>query len=170
MNKQHQRNAPTEKRRLFAPRASQSDGTNSTVPVHEHEGTSRSTKASPNAKRSKLHQRLDAPRSSKNKVRPSIGARTSARIKATPSRRPLQSRDAGAAATETNVSPTRYSPQKMAMKQPFHEGVQDENVEIDMTGVSLCDSDFFGSNDQQLIAGIHDEMAQGTFDDTTAEF
>lgn len=164
--KPRQRDAPKGKRRLPIPEATQRDLTDSVSPIREPEVTSRSIRASPTAKRSKKQQ--DSPKTSKMKPRASITARTPAtRVKATPLRQPLRNISA-ASPTGFNISPARISPRKMATKHQENE--LGENEDLDMTGVSICDSDFFASNDQQLVAGVHREMPQGTFDDTTAEF
>lgn len=164
--KPRQRDALKEKRRLPIPEATQRGAIDNLSPFREAEVTSRFIRVSPTAKRSKQQQ--DSPKTNKLKPRASIAARTPAtRIKATPLRQPL--RNIGAASpTGFNISPARTSPRKMATK---HQGDElGENDNLNMTGVSICDSDFFATNDQQLAAGIHGEISQGTFDDTTAEF
>ncbi len=160
------RDAPKGKRRLPVPGARQSEPIDNVLPLREPELTCRSVRASPTSKRNKTYQ--GSPRDSKIKPRASLVAGTPAtRTKATPLRRPLRNISA-AASTGFNVSPARISPCKLATTHQKNE--LGENDDLDMTGVSTCDSDFFASNDQQLVAGVHGEVPQGTFDETTAEF
>ncbi|KAL8903415.1 MAG: hypothetical protein Q9207_003936 [Kuettlingeria erythrocarpa] len=160
------RDAPKGKRRLSVPAATQSELVDNVSPLREPEVTSRSVRASPTPKRSKTYQ--GSPRDRKIQPRVSIVAGTPAtRMKPTPLRRPLRSIDT-ASSTGFNVSPARISPCKLATTHQKNQ--TGENDHLDMTGVSICDSDFFASNDQRLLAGVDGEVPQGTFDETTTEF
>ncbi|KAL8951422.1 MAG: hypothetical protein Q9222_002613 [Ikaeria aurantiellina] len=59
---------------------------------------------------------------------------------------------------------------KRTARWASHEIDQDENVDTAMTEVSICDSDFFASTDQELVAGAYATSPQSLPDDTTAEF
>ncbi|KAL9060056.1 MAG: hypothetical protein Q9206_001214 [Seirophora lacunosa] len=172
-NKQRPRNVPTEGRLVSERGISRGNSVDSNPPYQEHAAASSRNRMAPTAKRSRKHQHLDSPKPpSKNQARPSVGATrttSAARGKATPFRRPLQELQCGMT-SEMNVSPVGGRLLESTPKMSLDAEGHDENVDLEMTGVSLCDSDFFGSADQQLLAGVRGEMAQNTSDDTTVEF
>lgn len=142
-------------------------------PYQEHAVASSSNKTTPKAKRSRKHQRLDSPKAlSKNKTRLSVGATrtiSAARGKATPLRPALQDLKCGTTSA-MNVSPSHGTLHETTRKLSTDVEGHDEKVNLEMTEASLCDSDFFGSGDQQLLVGVHGEMPQNTVDDTTVDF
>ncbi|KAL8655385.1 MAG: hypothetical protein Q9210_000919 [Variospora velana] len=172
-NKPRVRNVPAGRRSILEPGASQGNPMDSNPPYQKHAVASSSIKTTPKAKRSRKHQRLDSPKPlSKNKNRLSVGATrtiSAARGEATPFRPPLQDLKCGTTSA-INVSPSRGRLHETTRKRSIDLEGHDENVNLEMTGVSLCDSDFFGSADQQLLVGVHGEMPQNTIDDTTVDF
>ncbi|KAL9021841.1 MAG: hypothetical protein Q9185_000968 [Variospora sp. 1 TL-2023] len=172
-NKPRIRNVPTGTRSIFEAGASQGDPMDNNSPYQEHAVASSSNKTTPKAKRSRKHQRLDSPKPlSKNKSRLSVGATrtiSAARGKATPLRPALQDLKCGTTSA-MNGSPSHETLHETTRKMSTNVEGHDENATLEMTEVSLCDSDFFGSGDQQLLVGVHGEMPQNTLDDTTVDF
>ena len=134
---------------------------------HQKHTSIRFPKESPEHKRSRTARPSSSSVLGRNKARMSTVPASSVRCnKATPMRRPLADVDAGLQ-TQLTISPTRSSPHKRASVQSLDENHLDENMQPGMAEGSLCDSDFFASTDQQLIANIHEHAR---FDEDTTEF
>ncbi|KAL8679211.1 MAG: hypothetical protein Q9186_004508 [Xanthomendoza sp. 1 TL-2023] len=147
--------------------------TTSGKPQHKRRSV-RFPRESPQHKRSRTATELGSSnQGSNNRLRPSISAGEPATCnKATPMRRPLAGLDAGIQ-SKRRMSPTRRGSQHKILNQAWHEqhaGGNDENVNTGIGEASLCDSDFFASADQQLIADIHDDAPSMEFSDETTEF
>ncbi|KAL8699539.1 MAG: hypothetical protein Q9224_001365 [Gallowayella concinna] len=147
--------------------------TTSGKPQHKRRSV-RFPRESPQHKRSRTATELGSSnQGSNNRLRPSISAGEPATCnKATPMRWPLAGLDAGIQ-SKRRMSPTRRGSQHKILNQAWHEqhaGGNDENVNTGIGEASLCDSDFFASADQQLIADIHDDAPSMEFNDETTEF
>ncbi|KAL8997015.1 MAG: hypothetical protein Q9169_003605 [Polycauliona sp. 2 TL-2023] len=128
----------------------------------------RISKESPEHKRSRTNKHVTCSPLSRNTSRVSdeTGALASCN-KAKPMRRPLADVDAGLQ-TRLNISPVRSSSSKGIWKQWVDENDAGENTQ--QAEGSVCDSDFFGSTDRQLMDKIHEDAPHfGLPDDTTEQ-
>ncbi|KAL8835143.1 MAG: hypothetical protein Q9170_003448 [Blastenia crenularia] len=165
-NKQRRRNASIEE-----PITVPEDGNaENTRPQQEQQFAMQSRETSPEAKRTRTRQLSRSRRSTLNKVRPSVAAdKPTFPVKSTSARQPLQDLEYRTQA-RFNVTPSskksRHTTSKPGSGQDSHDG----NNGLEMAEGSFCDSDFFASADQHLVADIHSKQRQETSDDTTMEF
>ncbi|KAL8733647.1 MAG: hypothetical protein Q9166_002057 [cf. Caloplaca sp. 2 TL-2023] len=163
-SKQRRRN-PTAEQRVDTPRGSKDDS-HGHSPYHKGP-TMRFPRASPDHKRSTTTRHVESTVQARNRPRPFIGTPKSATSnKARPMRRPLRDLDLAL----NNISPTRNTSPKPAPTRLPEQYGRDENINSEMAEASFCDSDFFASTDQQLIADNHGGASRLGTDDTTAEF
>ncbi|KAL8673584.1 MAG: hypothetical protein Q9168_001982 [Polycauliona sp. 1 TL-2023] len=163
-SKQRRRNAATEE-----PAA----GNKSTTAgmAHQKRSSLRMSRESPEHKRSRRTSFLSSSPLRQNKDRgPDDTGKSASCNKGRRIRRPLADLDAGLQ-TRLNISPMRSSVGKGRRLKPWLENANadaDENTQ--QAEGSVCDSDFFGSTDQQLIDKIHEDAPHLGLPDDTTEF
>lgn len=165
-NKQRRRNTTIEGS-LAAPEDIQG---NKTTTNHLPASPSPARETPPEAKRTKTRQRSSSRRHTADKARLLMGSGTPrSRKGSTLGRQPLQDLDI-ATQERSNITLVGKTLHTKTQKMPFHKDMNNENAGPELAGGSFCDSDFFASSDQNLIADIHAKEPQGVCDDTTMEF
>ncbi|KAL9600634.1 MAG: hypothetical protein Q9219_003067 [cf. Caloplaca sp. 3 TL-2023] len=168
-NRQRRRSPAVEQQFTIA-EDSQRKVSNSRLSSPEPAASPLSSKAPPETKRMRTHQRYSSRRSVVGKPRPLTNVETpAAGSKIAPLRQPLQDLDI---ASFERVNTIATSNEAGTRKSVIVSG-KDEDTENSGLGTvegSFCDSDFFASADQHLVAGMHTGDAQGASDDTTMEF
>ncbi|KAL8714273.1 MAG: hypothetical protein Q9225_006613 [Loekoesia sp. 1 TL-2023] len=168
-NKQRRRNTAVENP-LIIPDDGQLNNASNTPPALEPAIATWSRETPPEAKRTRTHQHFSSRRSAVDKARSSIDIEPPAvHTKATSGRQPLQDLDVRTQ-ERSNVTSKHNKAGTTTSKTPSVKDIPNENSGLERAEGSFCDSDFFASADQQLIAGIHAKEAQEASDDTTMEF
>ncbi|KAL8939331.1 MAG: hypothetical protein Q9216_003424 [Gyalolechia sp. 2 TL-2023] len=158
-NRQRRRNVTIEGS-LRVPEDNQGD---KFIASHQPARSSHASETPPEAKRTKIHQRFGSRGYTEDKV----GAGTPRlRSEAALDREPLPDLD-----IEThkrfNVTPTGN---KARTGTSADKNANNENTGVELVEGSFCDSDFFASSDQNLIAGVHAKEPDEISDDTTMDF
>ncbi|KAL8807394.1 MAG: hypothetical protein Q9182_000733 [Xanthomendoza sp. 2 TL-2023] len=149
-------------------------GTPTTPAMPQHKRTSvRFPQEASQHKRSRTKKDL-SPSSldSKHRLRSSASASASAREPARCNKTATMRPPLAGIELKQIKSPTRRGSQQGPPKPAWdekHAVGNNENVEAGTGQGSLCDSDFFASADQQLIADIHDDASHMGFNDETTE-
>ena len=164
------------KQRRRATAATQSEDSQSTKPNklrRDHEPTTVSSLSTTptEANQTRPYRRRSSQGRSVDKARPSPDTQTpTVRTRTTSMRQPLRDLDLG---LEQRFDPTSSGskPYKSTQKSPRNiMNGYDENAAPEVSEGSFCDSDYFASADQRLVADVHSRGLQAVSDDATMEF
>ncbi|KAL9029679.1 MAG: hypothetical protein Q9196_002103 [Gyalolechia fulgens] len=165
-NKQRRRNGTIEGP-LAVPKDDQGNRTSTS---HQAVSPTEPRETPPGAKRTRTQQRFSSRRSIPDKAGPVMNVSTPGLgRKATSERQPLRDLDVSTE-ERLNITPMVNKARTKTPKTSLDKDRNHDNTGLDIPEGSFCDSDFFASSDQRLIAGYHAKEPQEVSDDTTMEF